>query len=294
MESHTFVSPPEGGGQFVRFLVALSLVRPLRLSVENIRAGRPKPGIHAQLDDLITTLGLVPGAAPGSLIGQTAVDFQSAEDLTGPLGTPKAPLEIQTRGSTWLVFQALMPALLARGGVVVIKGNPSLFNTLQGPLHVEEILAATGLAGKVRLQSEPRAVRISVDPGAIKGPITVTPPDEGFRTRVVSHQKNKERKQEEEDWRRLVRLPDHGGLDAAVYDNALMLILLFGGSIEIHQELFRTGSDTGEPIDGHVVTMVDLARAMIDQGLATGSVEPLESGTVRVVITRGALPLNSS
>jgi hypothetical protein len=289
MESHAFTSPHEGGGQFVRFLVALSLVRRLELSVENIRANRPKPGIHAQLDDLITTLGLVPGAAPGSLVGQTNTSFQSPSDLTGPLGTATKPLEIETRGSIWLVFQALMPALLIRGGVVVIKGNPSFFNTLQGPLHVEEILTALGLGSTVGLQQTGSEVRVTVEPWAIKGHIAVAPPEEGFRTRAVSYHKNRARKQEEEDWRMLVRHPDRGGLDAAVYDNALMLILLFGGSIVIHQDLFQTGSGTLEPIDGHIVSMVDLARSMLDQGLAEGSVDQLESGGVQVAIATGAV-----
>lgn len=114
-------SDGEGGGQVVRSSLALSAVtgRPLRLT--NIRAGRSKPGLLRQhLTGLRAMTAVTDADVDGGHLGSTTLTF-----------TPRAPrggryaFEVGSAGSTVLVAQTILPALLAADGpsTVTIGGG---------------------------------------------------------------------------------------------------------------------------------------------------------------------------
>lgn len=114
----------EGGGQIVRSALALSLCYNMSVKIINIRAKRRKPGLSWQL------LAAVKASAK---VGDTAVKgaHHGSQDL---IFTPKnlhgveLHLDIGTAGSTILVLQTILPALL-------LADEPSTV-TLTGGTHV--------------------------------------------------------------------------------------------------------------------------------------------------------------
>lgn len=111
----------EGGGQILRSALALSVVTGKPFRITAIRANRPKPGLMRQhlagVDALAAISGAtVTGAAPGS----AELTFRPGKPRGGEYRVP-----VGTAGSTVLVAQALLPALLAADAPseVVIEGG---------------------------------------------------------------------------------------------------------------------------------------------------------------------------
>lgn len=116
----------EGGGQILRTSVALAAALGLEVRIDNIRANRPKPGLGRQ------HLAAVRGAAAvcgGELIG----DQIGSAQLTFRPGAIKPGdyrFEIGTAGSTTLVLQTVIPALMLAAGdssVTVTGGTHNPF-----------------------------------------------------------------------------------------------------------------------------------------------------------------------
>ncbi|MBK8976186.1 MAG: RNA 3'-terminal phosphate cyclase [Planctomycetes bacterium] len=180
-------STGEGGGQIVRTSLSLSLVtgRPLRLT--NIRARRDRPGLlrqHLTAVQAAARIGAaeVDGATPGS----RALSFHPRALLAGHYHHA-----IGTAGSTTLVAQTVLPALLVADGEshVTIEGgthnpmSPS-FDFLQrafapqlarmgGELRVELERAGFFPAGGGRIRFDVRPGRLRgielLDRGAVRG-----------------------------------------------------------------------------------------------------------------------------
>ena len=98
----------EGGGQIVRTAVALSAVTGKLVHISKIRQGRPKPGLGFQHARAIEALAKIchaktSGIAPGS----SEITF-SPGDIQGG----SYEISIGTAGSTTLLMQCLLPALL--------------------------------------------------------------------------------------------------------------------------------------------------------------------------------------
>lgn len=114
-------STGEGGGQILRTALGLSLVTGTPFRIERIRAGRSKPGLLRQ------HLTAVQAA---TAVGSAAVegDGLSSQSLTF---TPSAvkpgdyKFAVGTAGSTTLVLQTILPALVTAAGPsrVVIEGG---------------------------------------------------------------------------------------------------------------------------------------------------------------------------
>lgn len=107
----------EGGGQILRTSVALSAVSGKSVEIENIRKGRPKPGLSAQHVRAVEGLARicdakVTGCSPGS----TSLSF-----LPGKIKSGNFEMNIGTAGSISLFLQCLMPALLHAQGIVRIR-----------------------------------------------------------------------------------------------------------------------------------------------------------------------------
>lgn len=113
----------EGGGQVLRTALALSLVtgRPFRMSA--IRAGRQKPGLlrqHLTAVQAATAVGRA--RVSGTELGSRELSFEPSETRGG-----EYRLAVGTAGSTTLVLQAVLPALM-------VAREPSRL-TLEGGTH---------------------------------------------------------------------------------------------------------------------------------------------------------------
>lgn len=98
----------EGGGQILRTALSLSMLqgRPVRLV--NIRAGRRKPGLMRQhLACVRAAESVCSAAVDGAQIGATALHFRP-----GAIRGGDYEFRIGTAGSTMLVLQTVLPALL--------------------------------------------------------------------------------------------------------------------------------------------------------------------------------------
>jgi RNA 3'-terminal phosphate cyclase (ATP) len=114
-------STGEGGGQIVRTALALSLLTGKPFRIENIRAGRKKPGLLRQHLTAVNAAAEIGGAqVSGNTIGSRALTFKPAGLRSG-----RFRWAIGTAGSCTLVLQAILPALMSADGPseIVIEGG---------------------------------------------------------------------------------------------------------------------------------------------------------------------------
>ena len=98
----------EGGGQILRSALALSLVTGRPLRVARIRAGRRKPGLLRQhLTGVKLAARIGAAHVVGDELGSQSLTFEPQALLSGTY-----EVEIGTAGSTSLVAQTVVPALL--------------------------------------------------------------------------------------------------------------------------------------------------------------------------------------
>ncbi len=116
----------EGGGQVLRTAIGLSLVTGEKCVVENVRAGRKKPGLQRQHLTAVLAAAEVGGArVEGAELGSARVAFAPKAVRTGDY-----EFAIGTAGSTTLVLQTLLPALLSASG----PSNVSLQGGTHNPM----------------------------------------------------------------------------------------------------------------------------------------------------------------
>jgi RNA 3'-terminal phosphate cyclase (ATP) len=107
----------EGGGQILRTSVALCAVSGKPVEIENIRKGRPKPGLSAQHVKAVEGLARICEASvSGCHLGSTRLSF-----APGKIRGGNYEIDIGTAGSISLFLQCLMPALMHAPGTVRIK-----------------------------------------------------------------------------------------------------------------------------------------------------------------------------
>lgn len=105
---HIDGSQGEGGGQILRSALSLSMAlgRPFRIS--KLRANRPKPGLMRQhLTAVEAAAAICSAKVEGARAGSRELEF-----IPGPVRGGSHRLQIGTAGSTTLVLQAILPALL--------------------------------------------------------------------------------------------------------------------------------------------------------------------------------------
>jgi len=111
----------EGGGQILRTALALVTGKPFR--IEKIRAGRDKPGLLRQhLTAVNAAIQIGRAKAEGAAVGATELAFSPGKAVAGDYH-----FAVGTAGSTTLVLQTVLPALLTANG-------PSRL-TLEGGTH---------------------------------------------------------------------------------------------------------------------------------------------------------------
>jgi RNA 3'-terminal phosphate cyclase (ATP) len=98
----------EGGGQILRTAISLSLLTGRSFRIFNLRAGRQKPGLRPQHLAAVKAAQKISGSeADGATVGSSELLF-----FPRPAAPGDYRIDIGTAGSTSLVFQTLLPALL--------------------------------------------------------------------------------------------------------------------------------------------------------------------------------------
>lgn len=111
----------EGGGQILRTALGLSLVTGQPFIIENIRAGRSKPGLlrqHLTAVDAAAKVGCA--NVTGNTIGSPVLSFYPREIMPG-----EYCFCVGTAGSATLVLQTILPALMMADSPsnIVIEGG---------------------------------------------------------------------------------------------------------------------------------------------------------------------------
>jgi len=107
----------EGGGQILRYAVALSALTKKPVEINNIRANRPVPGIRPQHHTAISCIkSICKGAIEGLSIGSPKLTFSPGEIQPG-----EYKFDIGTAGSITLVFQACILSSLNTTKPITIK-----------------------------------------------------------------------------------------------------------------------------------------------------------------------------
>src|SRR5258705_2280598 len=111
----------EGGGQILRTALALSLVTGKPFRIENIRAGRKNPGLLRQhLTAVNAATEISRSEVMGAAIGSRELTFAPGSVVAGTYA-----FAVGTAGSTTLVLQTVLPALLVASGTskVILEGG---------------------------------------------------------------------------------------------------------------------------------------------------------------------------
>lgn len=105
-------SQGEGGGQILRSSLSLAMLTGQPFRLENIRAGRPKPGLQAQhLASVNAAAAICSAELTGASLGSTTLSFQP-----GPVAPGDYSFAVGTAGSATLVLQTVLPALITAAG----------------------------------------------------------------------------------------------------------------------------------------------------------------------------------
>lgn len=122
-------SQGEGGGQILRTALALSLVTGQAFRIENIRAGRKKPGLlrqHLTAVEAATRIGRA--QTDGAEIGSLKLTFKPGKVTAGEYS-----FAVGTAGSTTLVLQTVLPALMLADGPSALRLEGGTHNPFAPP-----------------------------------------------------------------------------------------------------------------------------------------------------------------
>ena len=100
-------SQGEGGGQILRTSLTMAMITGTDIKIENIRAGRAKPGLMRQHMACVKAAQQISNAEiSGVKLGSTSVTFKP-----GTIQAGEYQFSVGTAGSTMLIFQTVLPAL---------------------------------------------------------------------------------------------------------------------------------------------------------------------------------------
>jgi RNA 3'-terminal phosphate cyclase (ATP) len=111
----------EGGGQILRTSLSLSLITSTPFRMTNIRVKRTKPGLRRQHLTAVRAAARIGNAqVEGDAVNSSELVFRPGEVLGG-----EYEFDIGTAGSTTLVFQTVLPALLlcSDASTLTLKGG---------------------------------------------------------------------------------------------------------------------------------------------------------------------------
>ena len=122
-------SQGEGGGQILRTALALSLVTGMPFRIDNIRARRKRPGLLRQhLTAVQAAVRLGQAEVRGAALGSTRLDFAPGAVMPGAY-----EFNVGTAGSTTLVLQTVLPALLTAARPSALRFSGGTHNPLAPP-----------------------------------------------------------------------------------------------------------------------------------------------------------------
>lgn len=171
----------EGGGQILRTALSLSMITGAPFRIEKVRARRRKPGLLRQHLTCVKAAERIASArVKGAELGATSITFEP-----GVISAGEYEFAIGSAGSTTLVFQTILPALLQATAAsrVTLKGgthNPlaPTFDYLQRvflpllarmgaavetKLHKPGFFPAGGGAWHALIQPAPQLVPLTLD-----------------------------------------------------------------------------------------------------------------------------------
>jgi RNA 3'-terminal phosphate cyclase (ATP) len=121
----------EGGGQILRTSLSLSLVTGQPFRIDNIRAGRAKPGLLRQhLTAVLAAAEVGNAKVDGAVLGSASVQF-----TPGLVRPGEYSFAVGTAGSATLVFQTVLPALMLASGPSKITLEGGTHNHAAPPYH---------------------------------------------------------------------------------------------------------------------------------------------------------------
>lgn len=124
-------SSGEGGGQIVRTALALSLVTGTPVRLTKIRAGREKPGLRRQHLSAVKAAGEIGRAdVDGVKLGSGELTFKPRGVHPG-----EYRFDIAGSGSTTLVLQTVLPALLTASGPSALTVEGGTHNPFAPPFE---------------------------------------------------------------------------------------------------------------------------------------------------------------
>lgn len=122
-------SQGEGGGQVLRTSLSLSMCLQRSIEVINIRAARPKPGLRPQHLACVKAAAKIACAqVQGAELNSRRVVFSPQSVLAG-----KYHFDIGTAGSSTLVLQTVLPALMLSAGVSDLTIHGGTHNPMAPP-----------------------------------------------------------------------------------------------------------------------------------------------------------------
>lgn len=127
-------SQGEGGGQILRTALALSVITQKPLAVRNIRAKRHKPGLMRQHLACVHAAQAISNAQ----ISAVAVGATELEFVPGNLQAGEYRFPISGAGSSMLVLQTVLPALLLAPGESTVHLSGGTHNPMAPSFHFVE------------------------------------------------------------------------------------------------------------------------------------------------------------
>jgi RNA 3'-terminal phosphate cyclase (ATP) len=146
-------STGEGGGQILRTSLSLSMVTGQPVTIERIRAKRPKPGLMRQHLACVLAAQAVSGAqVSGAELGSQALVFEP-----GALRPGEHRFAVGSAGSCLLVLQTVLPALMLADAPSRLSLSGGTHNPLAPNFHFIEraflpLLARLGARVEVSLR----------------------------------------------------------------------------------------------------------------------------------------------
>lgn len=120
----------EGGGQILRTTLALAVTSRVPCRIENIRAGRPRPGLMRQHLACVGAAAALCGATvEGASPGSTTLTFVPGEGTSDALR-----IDVGSAGSTTLVLQTVLPPLLTAAGPTSVTFTGGTHNPWAPPV----------------------------------------------------------------------------------------------------------------------------------------------------------------
>lgn len=143
----------EGGGQILRTALSLSMITGQPFRITNIRAGRARPGLLRQHLVAVQAAARICDAD----VADVAVGAQTLVFVPGAIRSGDYAFAIGTAGSSTLVLQTLLPALLSAGQPSSVTVSGGTHNAMAPPSHFLEraygrMLKAMGAEIEFRLQ----------------------------------------------------------------------------------------------------------------------------------------------